>query len=117
MSSVPGNIPTVITGYPKLVLLPTAAASLPSWLEAAGTSANNRTLYLEYGKPASLSLAPCATLAAANSSAAATCAVVAFDSKTGGDLSGLISVEDVSRVAGQARCVDLWVGGWSVVHE
>ena len=99
---------------PVLVMLPTRESSNPSWAEAAsaisaagGDGRRNTTLYLVYGEPSRMSFAPCASLTAANGSAAAAapaCVAAAFNGATGIDLCSLISVRDVSEVTGQVKC-------------
>ena len=94
------------SGPPQLAMLPTNASSSPSWLTAAAAAGvlENSTLYLQYNQPSPLSLLPCASLPAANSSVAAACAAAAFDTSSGADLCGLIWVQDVSTIVGQAKC-------------
>ena len=107
VANLPGDVPTVVSGPPQLVMLPTNASSSPTWLAAAaeaGIVSSNNTLYLLYNTPSPLSLMPCASLAAANISTAATCAAVAFDTLSGADLCDLIEVHDVSTIDGQAKC-------------
>ena len=110
VSNLPGDTPTVTSGPPQLVMLPTNASSSPTWLEVAvaateaGIVSGNKTLYLLYNTPSPLSLLPCASLAAANVSTAATCAAAAFATLSGADLCGLIDVQDVSAIDGQAKC-------------
>ena len=50
-----------------------------------------------------MSLLPCASANSSNNAAAA-CAAEAFDTLTGADLSSLITVQDISTIAGQAKC-------------
>ena len=107
VSNLPGTTATVVvSGPPQLAMLPTKASSSPTWLEATATSfvSGNSTLYLLYNTPSPLSLLPCASLAVANASVAASCAAVAFDTLSGADLCGLIDVHDVSTIDGQAKC-------------
>ena len=88
-------------------MLPTSASSSPSWLAAASAASaapGNSTLYLQYNQPSPLSLLPCASLAVANGGAGVVCAAAAFDTSSGADLCGLISVQDVSMITGQAKC-------------
>ena len=110
VSNLPGDTPTVASGPPQLVMLPTNASSSPTWLDVevaaaeAGIVTSNNTVYLLYNTPSPLSLMPCASLAAANVSNAATCAAAAFDTLSGADLCDLIDVHDVSTIDGQAKC-------------
>ena len=71
---------------------------------SSGFSSDNSTLYLVYNQLSALSLEPCASLTAANSSGlTSSCAAAAFDNTTGADLCALISVEDVSMIPGQTK--------------
>ena len=71
-------------------------------------ASSNRTLYLVYNQISTLSLEPCAALMAANKSgSASSCAAAAFDKTSGSDLCAFISVQDVSTIPYQTRCVIL----------
>jgi len=71
---------------------------------ATGFTADNSTLYLVYSQLSALSLEPCASLTAANSSGSApSCAAAAFDNSTNADLCFLTTVQDVSEIVGQAK--------------
>ena len=76
-----------------------AAASLDG-------ASSNSTLFLVYDQISALSLEPCASLMTANKSGlASTCAAAAFDKTSGSDLCAMISVQDVSTIPSQSRCL------------
>ena len=110
VASLPGASPAAVAEPPQLVMLPTITSSQPTWAGVATLTRSasiNSTLYLVYNEPSPVSLSPCASLSAANISSAPLCAAAAFDNATGSDLSGLITVQDVSSVPGQVKCTDI----------
>ena len=81
------------------LLIHQAAASLDG-------ASSNSTLFLVYDQISALSLEPCASLMTANKSgSASSCAAAAFDKSSGSDLCALISVQDVSTIPSQTRCL------------
>lgn len=101
LANLPGQSAAPPASAPRLLMLP--SESSPGGVITPGTS-SNLTVYLEYKQVAALSLAPCASLAAAYSTKAASCAAAANDT-VAGDISGLISGTDVTADNTQARCV------------
>lgn len=82
---------------PTLVMVPSRLslwASVNSSI-SLNTSKPIQTIYLEFGRPAPFSLAPCSSLAAAKISDAFACAAAAWD-YTSGDLNSNITITDVS---------------------
>ena len=102
-ANLPGLGASAPATAPLLLLLPSQASSWNAssssaediGADAGAAGASSLTLYLQYGKPAPLSIAPCTSLTAANQSAAASCAAAAWD-EADGDLSDKITVADVT---------------------
>jgi hypothetical protein len=97
-ASLPGVGSSTPRIAPLIVLLPSAETS---WLSGSVNVGVNQSLYLQYGKVALVSIAPCPSLASANKTLSPSCAAAAWDNADR-DLSANITVADVSNNPDQA---------------